>query len=225
LWKKIGTIGSICSVLGFIGWLVRPGGSGDTSVSISADHGAVVQAPVNSPNAVVQNMAGSPGGLQIAGDFVVASTNPSPHESAQKFYELQRKEVFSQPDLHHRVQAYWISWLSPPVSVVYFALTNHPIAQSVEITTHDGDVSPASFQVFHNVVALQTRRTPILRQEGRFYCIKYTRDVTATNVMLTVSTMKFKLDDEEPPLRWAWFYPSKPNKKIEANENRANLNE
>ena len=71
MWNKLGAIGAICSILAFLGWLLWPKGTGDTTVRIVADHNVVVQAPVHSPGAVMQNMSGSPGGTQVAGDYVV----------------------------------------------------------------------------------------------------------------------------------------------------------
>ena len=69
LWNKLGVIGATCSILAFLGWLLWPKGSG-TSIEIDADQNSVVQAPVNSPGAVVQNMTDSPGGTQIIADKV-----------------------------------------------------------------------------------------------------------------------------------------------------------
>ena len=69
MWNKLGAIGAICSILAFLGWLLWPKGSG-TSVKIDADQNSVVQATVNSPGAVVQNMTDSPGGTQIIADKV-----------------------------------------------------------------------------------------------------------------------------------------------------------
>lgn len=61
----MGVIGAICSILGLLGWLLWPKDDG-TSVKIDAGQNGVVQAPVNSPNAVIQNMSSSPGSTQIA---------------------------------------------------------------------------------------------------------------------------------------------------------------
>jgi len=42
-----------------------------TTVQIEADRSAVVQAPVQSPGAIHQNMQDSPGGIQVGGDLSV----------------------------------------------------------------------------------------------------------------------------------------------------------
>lgn len=66
IWNKIGAIGAICSISGSLVWLIWPTSPNGTILEMSARGDAVVQAPVNSPDAVVQNMASSPGSTQIA---------------------------------------------------------------------------------------------------------------------------------------------------------------
>lgn len=73
VWNKLAAIGAICSILAFLGWLLWPKGTGDTAVRIEADQKAVVQAPMHSPGSVMQTMSDSPGGRQVAGDYVVQS--------------------------------------------------------------------------------------------------------------------------------------------------------
>jgi len=53
LWNKLGAIGAICSMLGLLGWLVWPKGTGE------------IQKAVNSPAAVIQKMQDSPGAVQV----------------------------------------------------------------------------------------------------------------------------------------------------------------
>jgi len=79
VWNKLGAIGAICSILAFIAWLLWPKGTADTSVRIESHEDTVVQAPVHSPGAVLQNMSDSPGGIQVAGDLNI---QPNPLRQA-----------------------------------------------------------------------------------------------------------------------------------------------
>jgi hypothetical protein len=74
-WNKLGAIGSVCSILGFAGWLLLrdPGG---IPVTVDDSPNGNIQTAINSPNAVQQNMENSPGGIQVAGDLNMNGYRP-----------------------------------------------------------------------------------------------------------------------------------------------------
>jgi len=65
-WNKLGAVGAACSILALIIWFIWPKGPGDITIGPEA----VVQVPVNSLGAVMQNMSDSPGGMQVAGSYI-----------------------------------------------------------------------------------------------------------------------------------------------------------
>jgi len=75
LWNKLAAVGAVCSILAFLGWLLWPKDSGQTRVKIDAEEDAIVQAAIQSPGAVQQNMQNSPGGLQVGGDLNVQTAS------------------------------------------------------------------------------------------------------------------------------------------------------
>ena len=70
-WNKIGVVAGLCSIVGFVGWVcqivlarsgsMRGGDSSENSVQVVSE----------SPDAIVQSMQNSPGGVQVGGDLVV----------------------------------------------------------------------------------------------------------------------------------------------------------
>ena len=131
-------------------------------------------------------------------------------------YKYKRKEMFEASDKEYRMNWTWLGGARGRsgvlgMTIVYFELDKIPLPKSVEISTHDGDVSSASFTVFHNIIAYQVHKTPILPKKGHFYCIEYMVDTTATNTLLTVKNMNWVIDNKYP-YKSGIFRPRLPQK-------------
>lgn len=96
-WNKLSAVAAVCSVLGFLGWLLLQDGGSDVHVDIKESPDSNVQVAQNSPNAVQQHMEKSPGGIQVAGNLEVHGFSDAYRRLAP---EVRQRVVSSLSRLH-----------------------------------------------------------------------------------------------------------------------------
>jgi hypothetical protein len=113
MWNKLCLFGSICSILGFLSWLFWPNSS-ITPIEIDADQNSVVQAPSNSPNAIVQNLANSPDATQVAiGDINITYpkgtfiSDGGLESLLQRILESDRKVLYLENRINELNRSIW----------------------------------------------------------------------------------------------------------------------
>lgn len=118
-------------------------------------------------------------------------------ETIQQIYNQTTRELFLEKDLDSTVKVFDQNGKK---RIVYFQLNNIPIHNSVEITHQNGAFSPATFSIFHNIVALRTLKKldRIFKNDIDFYYIKYYRDHLSEESLLTLKDMVYQGTDANP---------------------------